>query len=207
LNSIRTYFPDLSDRQLQQFEALLPLYEEWNAQINVVSRKDMEHFYEHHVLHSLAIAKVVQFADGTRILDIGTGGGFPGVPLAIMFPECSFLLVDSIGKKIKVASDVIQRIGLTNATAVQQRAEDVSGKFDYVVSRAVTSLDKLAPWCRKLFAKGLYDGPLPRGIICLKGGDLAEELAPFGRRVRIWDISAYFKEEFFETKRIVHLTM
>ena len=149
MDIILKYFPELTERQKEQFAALLPLYEEWNAQINVISRKDMEHFYEHHVLHSLAIAKVIRFKPMCEILDVGTGGGFPGVPLAIMFPDSRFTLIDSIGKKIKVLSDVIERVGLSNAKAIQIRAEQLEGEYDFVVSRAVTTLGEFVPWVKK----------------------------------------------------------
>ncbi len=206
MDIILKYFPDLTERQREQFAALLPLYEEWNAQINVISRKDMEHFYEHHVLHSLAIAKVLQFKPMTEVLDVGTGGGFPGVPLAIMFPDARFTLIDSIGKKIKVVSDVIERIGLTNTKAMQIRAEQLDGEFDFVVSRAVTTLGEFVPWVKNKISKSQYNN-MRNGILYLKGGDLKNELFPFRHKVKTWDISDFFEEEFFETKKVIYLPL
>ncbi len=206
LDTILKYFPSLTERQREQFAALLPLYEEWNAQINVISRKDMEHFYEHHVLHSLAIAKVMPFAPMSEVLDVGTGGGFPGVPLAIMFPDARFSLIDSIGKKIKVVSDVIDRLGLTNTKAMQIRAEQLDGEYDFVVSRAVTTLGEFVPWVKKKISKTQYN-PLRNGILYLKGGDLTNELFPFRHKVKTWDISDFFEEEFFETKKVIYLPL
>ena len=196
----------MTERQRERFAALLPLYEEWNAQINVISRKDMEHFYEHHVLHSLAIAKVMQFKPMCEILDVGTGGGFPGVPLAIMFPDSRFTLVDSIGKKIKVVSDVVDRLGLTNAMSLQSRAEQLDGEYDFVVSRAVSTLGEFVPWVKGKVSKTQYH-PLHNGILYLKGGDLTKELFPFRHKVRTWDISDFFGEEYFETKKVVYLPL
>ena len=196
----------MTERQRERFAALLPLYEEWNAQINVISRKDMEHFYEHHVLHSLAIAKVMQFKPMCEILDVGTGGGFPGVPLAIMFPDSRFTLVDSIGKKIKVVSDVVDRLGLTNAKALQSRAEQLDGEYDFVVSRAVSTLGEFVPWVKGKVSKTQYH-PLHNGILYLKGGDLTKELFPFRHKVRTWDISDFFGEDYFETKKVVYLPL
>lgn len=204
MDIILKYFPELTERQREQFAALLPLYEEWNAQINVISRKDMDYFYEHHVLHSLAIAKVIQFAPMSEVLDVGTGGGFPGVPLAIMFPEARFTLIDSIGKKIKVVSDVIDRLGLTNSKAMQIRAEQLDGEYDFVVSRAVTTLGEFVPWVKKKISKSQYND-LRNGILYLKGGDLTNELFTFRHKVKTWDISEWFDEEFFETKKIIYL--
>lgn len=204
MDLVLKYFPDLTERQRGQLAALLPLYEEWNARINVVSRKDMENFYEHHVLHSLAIAKVVGFGPMCEVLDVGTGGGFPGVPLAIMFPEARFTLVDSIGKKIKVVADVAGRIGLTNVRALQSRAEAVDGEYDFVVSRAVTAMSELVPWVKDKVSPTQRHA-LRNGIISLKGGDLEDELRPFRQRVRTWNIADFFGEEFFETKKIVYL--
>ena len=206
MDIILKYFPELTERQRQQFAALLPLYEEWNAQINVISRKDMDAFYEHHVLHSLAIAKVQPFMPQAEILDVGTGGGFPGVPLAILFPETRFLLVDSIGKKIKVVNDVVAQLGLENVRAEQTRAEQVKGQFDFIVSRAVTDLSQFVPWVRDKVARKQRHH-LPNGILYLKGGDLTAELAPFGKRVSTWDISDYFEEEFFQTKKVIWLPL
>lgn len=206
MDIILKYFPNLTERQREQFAALLPLYEEWNAQINVISRKDMEHFYEHHVLHSLAIAKVMEFASMTEVLDVGTGGGFPGVPLAIMFPNARFTLIDSIGKKIKVVNDVIDRLGLTNSKAMQIRAEQLDGEFDFVVSRAVTTLGEFVPWVKGKISKSQYN-KLRNGILYLKGGDLTNELFTFRHKVKTWDISEWFEEEFFETKKVIYLPL
>lgn len=206
MDIILKYFPKLTERQREQFAALLPLYEEWNAQINVISRKDMEHFYEHHVLHSLAIAKVMSFAPMSEVLDVGTGGGFPGVPLAIMFPEARFTLIDSIGKKIKVVSDVIDRLDLTNTKAMRIRAEQLDGEYDFVVSRAVTTLGEFVPWVKKKISKTQYN-PLHNGILYLKGGDLTNELFTFRHKVKTWDISDFFEEEFFETKKVIYLPL
>ena len=206
MDIILKYFPELTERQREQFAALLPLYEEWNAQINVISRKDMEHFYEHHVLHSLAIAKVMSFAPMTEVLDVGTGGGFPGVPLAVMFPDARFTLIDSIGKKIKVVNDVVQRLGLTNTKAMQIRAEALEGEYDFVVSRAVTTLGEFVPWVKKKVSKTQYN-TLANGILYLKGGDLTSELFTFRHKVRTWDISDFFAEEYFETKKVIYLPL
>ena len=206
MDIILKYFPNLTERQRQQFAALLPLYEEWNAQINVISRKDMEHFYEHHVLHSLAIAKVMPFAPMTEVLDVGTGGGFPGMPLAILFPDARFTLIDSIGKKIKVVSDVISRLDLSNTKAMQIRAEELDGEYDFVVSRAVTTLGEFVPWVKNKISKSQYN-TLHNGILYLKGGDLKNELFPFRHKVQTWDISQWFSEEFFETKKVIYLPL
>ena len=204
MDIILKYFPELTERQREQFAALLPLYEEWNAQINVISRKDMEHFYEHHVLHSLAIAKVIRFASMSEVLDVGTGGGFPGVPLAIMFPDARFTLIDSIGKKIKVVNDVVERLGLKNTKAMQIRAEQLDGEYDFVVSRAVTTLGEFVPWVKKKISKSQYN-KLDNGIIYLKGGDLTNELFPFRHKVKTWDIGDWFDGEWFETKKVIYL--
>ncbi len=206
MDIILKYFPELTERQRQQFAALLPLYEEWNAQINVISRKDMEHFYEHHVLHSLAIAKAMPFAPMSEVLDVGTGGGFPGVPLAILFPDARFTLIDSIGKKIKVVSDVISRLDLSNTKAMQIRAEELDGEYDFVVSRAVTTLGEFVPWVKNKISKSQYN-TLHNGILYLKGGDLKNELFPFRHKVQTWDISQWFSEEFFETKKVIYLPL
>lgn len=194
----------LSERQKEQFAALMPIYEDWNSKINVISRKDMDCFYQHHVLHSLAIAKILSPNDGTSILDVGTGGGFPGIPLAIAFPNAQFHLVDSIGKKIKVVQDVATQIGLENCVAEQIRAEQVSAKYDFVVSRAVTSLDVFYQWVKTKF-KPTHNHSLRNGIVYLKGGDLEAELSPFKNRVQTWNLSDFYTEEFFETKKIVYL--
>lgn len=206
MDIILKYFPNLTERQREQFAALLPLYEEWNAQINVISRKDMEHFYEHHVLHSLAIAQVMGFAPMSEVLDVGTGGGFPGVPLAIMFPDARFTLIDSIGKKIKVVNDVIDRLSLSNSKAMQIRAEMLDGEYDFIVSRAVTTLGEFVPWVKKKISKSQYN-KLHNGILYLKGGDLTNELFAFRHKVKTWDISDFFEEEFFETKKVIYLPL
>ena len=189
--------------QQERFEAMEALYLDWNSKINVISRKDTGGFYLHHVLHSLAIAKTADFALGTKIIDVGTGGGFPGIPLAVMFPQCGFTLVDSIGKKIKVASAVASALGLENVTAVNDRVENLSGKFDFAVSRAVTSMDNFMPLVRGRIIPGGCS-TLPNGVLYLKGGDLSSELRNFPKS-RIYNISSFFNEEFFETKRVVYL--
>lgn len=204
MDIILKYFPELSERQKEQFAALKPLYEDWNAKINVISRKDMDNFYEHHVLHSLAIAKVQPFKTMAEVLDVGTGGGFPGVPLAIMFPHANFYLVDSIGKKIKVVQNVVEALGLTNVRAEQIRAEQVQGEFDFIVSRAVTDLSQFTGWVKGKMSDAHYH-QLRNGILYLKGGDLEQELAPFKKKVRTWDISQFYTEEFFQTKKVIYL--
>ena len=200
---IKRYLPDIDARQQQQFEALGALYEEWNARINVVSRKDMEHLYTRHILHSLAIAKVCHFEPGAKVVDIGCGGGFPSVPLAIMFPEVEFIGVDSIAKKIRVVEGVAAGADIKNLKAVNCRAEQLGEKADYVVSRAVTEMARFMPWAWQLLRKG-QAGTLPNGILYLKGGDLAEELAATRRRWDIYDIRTMFDDEFFETKKVVY---
>ena len=204
MDLIRNYFPNLSEEQYRQFAALESLYSEWNAQINVISLKDTEHFYERHVLHSLAIAKLCRFNPGAEVLDIGTGGGFPGIPLAILFPEAQFHLVDSIGKKIKVVEEVVQALGLKNVSAEQKRAEKLNRSFDFIVSRAVTQMPRFMAWTRNRIRKGKEAGSMANGILYLKGGDLREELADFPK-AKVYPISKYFEEEFFETKKIVYL--
>jgi 16S rRNA (guanine527-N7)-methyltransferase len=206
MDIILKYFPELTERQREQMAALLPLYEDWNAQINVISRKDMEHFYEHHVLHSLAISKVIRFKPMCEILDVGTGGGFPGIPLSIFFPESRFTLIDSIGKKIKVVTDVIERLDLKNARAQQIRAEQLDGEFDFVVSRAVTTLGEFVPWVKKKISSVQYHS-LRNGILYLKGGDLTKELFPFRHKVKVTEISDFFSEEYFDTKKVIYLPM
>lgn len=203
---IYKYFPDLNEHQKQQFEMLYDVYKHWNDQINVVSRKDFDQFYVRHVLHSLGIAKVINFQPETDVLDVGTGGGFPGVPLAILFPEVNFFLVDSIGKKIKVVNEVAEELGLHNVFAGQKRAEQLEQKFDFVVSRAVTQMPKFIPWVRKKFKNEGKNG-YPNGIFYLKGGDLTEELKNINRYIEINDLSDYFEEEFFETKKVVYVKM
>ena len=200
---IINYFPEITERQKEQFERLGALYEEWNARINVVSRKDMEHLYTRHILHSLAIAKVCQFEVGARVVDIGCGGGFPSVPLAIMFPEVEFVGCDSIAKKIRVVEGIKEGAEINNLRAVNCRAEQLGEKFDYVVSRAVTEMARFMPWAWPLLRKG-QRGTLPNGILYLKGGDLAEELAATRRHWDLYDIRTMFDDEFFDTKRVVY---
>ena len=205
MDIILKYFPDLLEKQIKQFSQLQELYNEWNSQINVISRKDMENLYLKHVLHSLAIAKVISFADGTKVLDVGTGGGFPGIPLAILFPNVDFLLVDSIGKKIKVVNEVANSIGLKNLRAEHKRVEQVDGQFDFVVSRAVTKMKVFQQWVRKRISTK-QKNTLFNGILYLKGGDLIQELKGI-RNVDVYDISDFFDENFFETKKVVYLTI
>ena len=206
MDKILRYFPELTGRQREQIAALLPLYEDWNSKINVISRKNMDCFYEHHVLHSLAIAKVQPFKTMAEILDVGTGGGFPGIPLAIMFPHANFYLIDSIGKKIKVVQNVVEQLGLQNVRAEQIRAEQVEGEYDFIVSRAVTDLSQFVQWVRGKVTKTQYHH-LHNGILYLKGGDLVEELKPFGKKVKVWEISDFYSEEYFETKKVIHLPL
>lgn len=204
METIKKHFPDLTDQQIQQFSRLKEVYIEWNNQINVISRKDTDNFYERHVLHSLAIAKVMSFKDGSDILDIGTGGGFPGIPLAILYPNCNFTLVDSIGKKIKVVNGVAEAIGLKNVTGIHERAENIDQKFDFIVSRAVTSMPDFIKWTKNKFkSKNLND--FPNGILYLKGGDLKEEMKTVNKFYKFYDIPDFFKEEFFETKKVVYV--
>ena len=200
---ILKYFPDLTDQQKKQFTELQELYGEWNAQINVISRKDIDELYTRHILHSLSIAKYVTFANGTKILDVGTGGGFPGIPLAILFPEVQFYLTDSIGKKIKVVKGITKALGLKNVKSDQIRSEEVKDKFDFVVTRAVASFGQIREWVE---SKILLDNKanIPNGIICLKGGDLTEELSRYKKRVEVYELSDIFEEEFYETKKIVY---
>ena len=200
---ITQYFPELTPRQREQFEALGALYEEWNARINVVSRKDMEHLYTRHILHSLAIAKVCEFEAGATVIDIGCGGGFPSVPLAIMFPEVEFIGVDSIAKKIRVVEGIKAGADIRNLQAVNSRAEQLGIKADYVVSRAVTEMARFMPWAWGLLRKG-QRGTLPNGILYLKGGELAEELAATRRKWDLYDIRTMFDDEFFKTKKVVY---
>ncbi len=201
---IYRYFPQLSDKQREQFRQLGELYPHWNAQINVVSRKDIGSLYLHHVLHSLSIAKFTNFVSGTRILDVGTGGGFPGIPLAILFPEVHFHLVDSIGKKIKVVREVAADIGLENVEADHIRAEQLDENYDFVVSRAVTRLVDFYPWVRNKFLQKNKNA-IQNGILYLKGGDLQEEIKEARLKVEIFPLSAYFEEDFFETKQLVYI--
>lgn len=201
---INKYFPEIDADQIEKFRILEELYKDWNSKINVISRKDMDHFYEHHVLHSLGIAKVQRFQPGSSVMDVGTGGGFPGIPLAILFPETGFLLVDSIGKKIKVVQEVAKAAGINNVEAIQLRAEDVKPKFDFIVSRAVTTLPEFINWVSNNLKKESKH-TLKNGILYLKGGDLAAELAPFKSKSRVYLLSDYFQESFFETKKVVHV--
>lgn len=201
---IAEYFK-LTDRQAQQFAALDALYRDWNSKINVISRKDIDNLYEHHVLHSLAIAKWIPFQPGTTIMDVGTGGGFPGIPLAILFPECQFLLIDSIGKKIKVASEIAQALGLTNVVCKQERAEEEKQQFDFVVSRAVMPLPDLVKLVRKNISKK-HRNAMPNGIVVLKGGDLKEELRPF-KEAEVSNCSQWFKGDWFDTKQLIYLPL
>ena len=200
---IHKYFPDLTEKQIQQFSDLQNLYEHWNAQINVISRKDMDALYINHVLHSLAIAKVIQFEKGTSVLDIGTGGGFPGIPLAILFPETDFLLVDSIGKKIKVVNEVSTALDLTNVRTINERAENINETFDFIVSRAVTNMTGFKKWVKGKFNKK-HNNSLDNGILYLKGGDLSEELK--GIPHQQYEIAGYFEEDFFETKKVIYIS-
>ncbi len=188
---------------MAQLEQLLPLYSEWNARINVVSRKDIDQLFERHVLHSLGIAKVMPFAPGTRVMDVGTGGGFPGIPLAILFPESNFLLVDSIGKKVKVVEEVAAALGLRNVRAQQARAESIDEKFHFIVSRAVTEFPEFYRWVKNKFLREQFNA-LPNGILYLKGGDLREEFGTYYNKARFFDLSTYFSEEFFTTKKVVY---
>ena len=201
---IRTYFPQISDEQQRQLDALGDLYRDWNAKINVISRKDIDNLYEHHVLHSLAIAKVVNFRPDTAILDFGTGGGFPGIPLAILFPKCHFKLIDGTGKKIRVAQEVANAIGLKNCQPVHLRGEEEKGKYDFVVSRAVMPLPDLVKIVKKNIGKKQQNA-LPNGVLCLKGGDLQAELRPFYKIVETTDISNFFTEEWFKGKHVIYL--
>lgn len=204
MESILRYFPNLTQHQIDQLSALENLYNHWNSQINVISRKDMDHFYEHHVLHSLGIAKVIQFKKDTEILDVGTGGGFPGIPLAILFPEVQFHLVDSIGKKIKVVNEVANAIELKNVVAEHKRAEEVKAKFDFVVSRAVTRLINFYPWVHNSFKKESFND-LDNGILYLKGIDLTDEFDELRKPYQLYPLNEYFKEEFFETKGVIFI--
>jgi len=209
---INKYFPNLTLRQQEQLEALDELYHDWNAKINVISRKDIDQLYEHHVLHSLAIAKAIHFRPGTRILDFGTGGGFPGIPLAILFPDCEFKLIDGTGKKIRVAQEISQAIGLTNCHPEHLRGEDEKGLFHFVVSRAVMPLPDLVKIVRKNIIRQQRGGKnesvanaLPNGILCLKGGDLQAETQPFRNIIETTDISTFFQEEWFKGKHVIYL--
>lgn len=199
------YFPDLTEDQIEKFTRLETLYQDWNLKINVVSRKDIDELYLRHALHSLGIAKVIQFKDGSKILDVGTGGGFPGIPLAIMFPECSFHLVDSIAKKLKVVNEVVEGLGLTNVKTTHSRVEDTKGNYDFIVSRAVAAMPTFVHWVKGKIAKD-QNHELKNGIIYLKGGDLTEELKDY-RTTTIYNLSDFYDEEFYETKKVVHLPL
>jgi len=204
IDSILKYFPDLTELQIERFSRLEELYTLWNNQINVISRKDTENFYERHVLHSLGIAKIMNFKVGSDILDIGTGGGFPGIPLAILFPNCQFTLVDSIGKKIKVVNEVAIALDLKNVQGIHARAENINKKFDFIVSRAVTAMPAFLTWVDKKFKKGNIN-ELPNGILYLKGGDLIEEMSTVKKHYRFHDLNKIFDEEFFATKKVVYV--
>lgn len=201
---ILSYFPDLSETQISQFDRLQELFEDWNSKINVISRKDMDQFYIHHVLHSLGIAKVMEFTPGTKVLDIGTGGGFPGIPLAILFPDTHFHLVDSIGKKITVVKDVAKQLKLTNVEAQQARAEELVRKYDFVISRAVTRMANFYPWVKGKIKKEDIN-EFQNGILYLKGGDVDEEMEELDKSYVVYHLSDYFKEDFFETKKVVYM--
>ena len=203
---IKKYFPRLTDEQLRQFAALDALYRDWNAKINVISRKDIDSLYEHHVLHSLAIAKTLTFKPGTEILDFGTGGGFPGIPLAIMFPECQFKLIDGTGKKIRVAQEVAQAIGLQNCQPAHLRGEDERGKYDFIVSRAVMPLPDLVKIVTKNVSKKQRNA-LPNGVICLKGGSVDAEIRPFKNVVELMPVSSWFTEEWFKEKYCIYVPL
>ena len=206
IDIILKYFPELTPKQKEQFEALYDLYADWNSKINVISRKDITNLYEHHVLHSLGIARVIHFKPGTEIMDLGTGGGFPGIPLAILFPDTTFHLVDSIGKKVRVATEIANAIGLTNVTSRHCRAEEEKRTFDFVVSRAVMPLTDLLKIIRKNI-KGEQKNALPNGLICLKGGELENEILPVKHKTFIHDLKDEFEEPFFETKKVVYVTI
>lgn len=201
---VAKYFPDLSPTQEKQFSEIGDIYAEWNAKINVVSRKYFDDFYVRHVLHSLSIAKLITFKKGARVMDLGTGGGFPGIPLAIMFPEAHFTLVDSIGKKIRVVNDAASRLGLTNVTGIRSRSELVAGPFDFVVTRAVARSEKLYSWSKQQISKE-HRHDLRNGIICQKGGDLDEELKELNRPYESFQVAAYFEEDYFETKKLIYI--
>jgi 16S rRNA (guanine527-N7)-methyltransferase len=201
---ILKYFPNLTPEQIVRFEKMDPLYRDWNGKINLISRKDIDSLYEKHILHSLSIAKIIDFRPGTKILDVGTGGGFPGIPLAILFPSCHFVLIDSIGKKIKVVQAVSEDLGLKNVTAIHGRVEDVKEEFDFVISRAVTTFPAFVGLVKKNISRKPQNA-LPNGIIYLKGGDIQEEIKDYKRNIEVTEISNFFNEPFFETKKVVYL--
>ena len=205
MDLIRRYFPDLTSLQFEQLEALGPLYTDWNSKINVISRKDIDNLYEHHILHSMAIAKVIKFAPGTRLADVGTGGGLPGIPLAILFPECSFTLIDSIGKKVRVAQDIAAQIGLKNVICRHERAEEDKDKYEFILSRGVMPLPDLCAVAGHMLDRKTQRNAYPNGVICLKGGDLSSELAKFKKVAEVTEISLYFQEEFFKDKKTVYV--
>ncbi len=206
MSLIRKYYPNLTEEQYQLFDRLVPLYTEWNEKINVISRKDIANLEERHILHSISMQKLIRFHPGTKVLDVGTGGGFPGVPLAIMFPDTQFHLVDSIRKKILVVQNVVRELGITNVKAEHKRVQDVKAKYDFVVSRAVTAFPKFVNMVQKNISTEQRNG-LPNGILYLKGGDFKREIAKYGDNIAVFKISDYFEEEFFETKKIVYLPM
>ena len=205
MDLILKYFPNLSEKQKEQFAALYDLYTDWNSKINVISRKDIENLYEHHVLHSLSIAKILKFSDGTTIMDVGTGGGFPGIPLAILFPECQFTLIDSIGKKVRVAQAVAQSLDLANVVCRNERAEAETDKFDFIVSRGVMPLPDLCTIASKLISHKNQHNAYPNGVVCLKGGDLSAELARYRNSSEAVPISTWFTEEYFADKKVVYV--
>ncbi|HAG16149.1 MAG TPA: 16S rRNA (guanine(527)-N(7))-methyltransferase RsmG [Bacteroidales bacterium] len=205
MDLVISYFPELTEKQIQLFDRAIELYVDWNTKVNLISRNDMENLVERHILHSLSIAKVIQFVPGTKIMDVGTGGGFPGIPLAILFPEVDFYLIDTIGKKIKVVQDIVESLQLKNVKAEQKRAEDVKNQqFDFVVSRAVTRLPDFVNWVKYNISKKQKNS-LRNGILYIKGGDVLEEIAYTGKKYSIIELSGFFKEPFFETKKVIHL--
>ena len=206
MENILKYFKGLSEEQISQFKQLEALYTDWNSKINVISRKDIDKQYLHHVLHSMVIGKILPFQDGSKIIDIGTGGGFPGIPLAILFPNCEFTLLDSVGKKIKVASEVANAIGLKNVTFVNDRMENEKGLYDFAVSRAAMNLSDLVKVCKKNISKTDRNA-LPNGLICLKGGEMQEELKPYKKLATVYELTEFYKEEYFKTKKAVYLPL
>ncbi len=204
VNIITQYFDNLSEDQIEQFSMLDSLYKDWNSQINVISRKDIDELYVKHVLHSLGIAKIIQFKDHTKVLDVGTGGGFPGIPLAILFPNVKFVLVDSIGKKIKVVNEIVDRLGIKNVKAYHKRVEEINDQFDFVVTRAVARINKFIPWIKGKLSPESFN-ELKNGVLFLKGGDLTEEIDESNKKVKIYPLSNYFSEDFFETKVVLYL--